>query len=263
VRRFAGDHAREVIVVAESGVAAPADRSSRLAGRRARRAAPRPAAPAAVPVTRVTVVDARPLLEPGSAWLARAAHEPAVVADAARTLVRLVAASRIAAACPFPDPDLAAALTTRVGYGSGAQVAAGEWESAVTLPAGGRSRGARRSAAAPEAERLAALLAGRDVALACEELTLRARADVDAGRWREAALQLEAALGAALTELSAWREQRDIAARLDELAGFVDPVARAAAAARAGTLEPAQTAALREGLARLEAALRARAVAAS
>jgi hypothetical protein len=70
-------------------------------------------------------------------------------------------------------------------------------------------------------------------------------------------------LAAALTELEAWREARDIAARLGELATLRDPVGGAAAAARSGTLEPGQTAALREALSRLEAALRARAVAAS
>jgi hypothetical protein len=51
--------------------------------------------------------------------------------------------------------------------------------------------------------------------------------------------------------------------RRDELAGYVDRVGAAAAAARAGRLEPGRTEALREALGRLEAALRARAVAAS
>ena len=55
---------------------------------------------------------------------------------------------------------------------------------------------------APQA-RLAALLGAREAALACEELTLRARADVDQGRPREAALQLLVALDAALAELAA------------------------------------------------------------
>jgi hypothetical protein len=203
-------------------------------------------------VTRVTVIEGEPLPHP-PAWLRDA--DPA---GALAVLLRVVAAYRVAAAdASIPDPDPSRALAARVGYGSGEQVADGDWEAARTLPPPRERRGL-----APY-ERLAALLTGRDVALACEELTLRARADVDAGRWREAALQLDAALAAALTELSAWREARDMAARLDELAGFVDRVGAAAASARAGTLEPGQTAALREGLARLEAALRARAVAAS
>ena len=53
-------------------------------------------------------------------------------------------------------------------------------------------------------ERLAAILGGRDVALACEELALRARLDADAGRWREAAFQLRVALEAAIAELGPW-----------------------------------------------------------
>ena len=53
---------------------------------------------------------------------------------------------------------------------------------------------------APE-ERFAALLGGREQALACEELVLRARADLDAGREREAALEARVALEALLAEL--------------------------------------------------------------
>jgi hypothetical protein len=255
VRRFAGDEAREVIVVTETGPPAPPGRLSR---RRPRRVGALPAAPEAVPVTRVTVVDARPVSD-GAAWLARAAGDPAVVADAAEALVRLVAAHRVASAVPLPDPDPSRALATRVGYGTGAQAADGEWESARETPPLA-VRGARRRTAPPESERLSALLAGRDAPLACEELTLRARTDLDHQRPREAALQLEASLAAALAELSGWRDQGDMARRLDELAGYVEPVAAAAAAAREGRLDPVGVETVVAALARLEAALRARAV---
>jgi hypothetical protein len=50
-------------------------------------------------------------------------------------------------------------------------------------------------------ERLAAVLSGSDRILACEELVLRARADLDAARPREAALQARIALEALLAEL--------------------------------------------------------------
>ena len=50
-------------------------------------------------------------------------------------------------------------------------------------------------------ERFAALLGGREAALACEELVLRARADADAGRDREAALQARIALESLLSEM--------------------------------------------------------------
>src|SRR6185437_12412381 len=60
VRRFAGDEAREVIVVTQTGAPAPAGRLAGRLGRRPRRVAP-PASVDAVPVTRVTVVGAKPL----------------------------------------------------------------------------------------------------------------------------------------------------------------------------------------------------------
>ena len=50
-------------------------------------------------------------------------------------------------------------------------------------------------------ERLAAILSGRDELLASEELVLRARADLEAHRPREAALQARIALEAVLAEL--------------------------------------------------------------
>ena len=86
-------------------------------------------------------------------------------------------------------------------------------------------------------ERLAALLGGRDVALACEELTLRARADLDAGRIREAALQLRVALEAAIAELEPWRDRGDMAQRLETLREHRGAVGSAANAALRGGLE--------------------------
>jgi hypothetical protein len=107
-------------------------------------------------------------------------------------------------------------------------------------------------------QRLAALLSGRDVALACEELALRARVDLDQGRGREAALQLSAALDAALAELEGWRGTEAVATRLDELHEHREPVDRAAGAALEGGLQPEHTEAVEAALGRLEATLRAR-----
>ena len=109
------------------------------------------------------------------------------------------------------------ALVTRVGYGTGEEVAEGRWTAARELPP--ERAGMRREAALRPQERFAALLAGRDVALAAELLALRARLDLDHGRAREAALQLDAALGAALGELEGWRELDGMPERLDELRG--------------------------------------------
>ena len=97
--------------------------------------------------------------------------------------------------------------------------------------------------------------------LACEELTLRARADLDRGRAREAALQLEAALGAALAELAGWVSHGDLEARLGELRGL-RRVGRRGRCRRAGRAawSPPQVESVSVALARLEAALRARAI---
>ena len=199
VRRFAGDEVREVIVV--SDVDAP-----RRRGRR------EPAG--IVPVTRVTVIDASPLEDDhAAAWLrgptcgtrrrSRAWWPP--TASPRETLPG--------------DADPTRALAVRVGYGSGDQVAEGEWTDVRELEVPERPEPRRRSKHRPM-ERLAALLAGRDAVLACEELTLRARADLDLGREREAALQLEAALGAALAELAGWVSHGDLTSRLEELHGY-------------------------------------------
>jgi len=255
VRRFAGDDVREIVVI--GGLEAP--RRRRRAQRRRAKAVPAPAE-RAVEVTRATVIDATPIYDrdAADAWLAGAAGERAeeIVADALAVLNRAVAGHRVAAADPLlPDADPERALVTRVGYGAGEQVAEGEWEQARELPP---ARGRRARALVPQ-QRLAALLGGRDVALACEELALRARADIDAGRQREAAMQLHLALEAAVAELESWRGRSDMGARIDELTGLRATAAEAANAAIQGGLEPEALAGVGSALERLEAALRARA----
>jgi hypothetical protein len=166
----------------------------------------------------------------------------------------------VASADPWvADADPAHALVCRVGYGTGEQVADGDWEAARELPL--PAPPSARSLILSPQERLAALLSGRDAALACEELTLRARGDLDHGRPREAALQLAIALDTGLAELEVWREQGDMARRLEELDGWRDAVARAARSALQGGLEPAQSEDVVTALGRLEAALRERQVA--
>jgi len=150
------------------------------------------------------------------------------------------------------------AIVARVGIGAGEQVADGRWARAFELPR--PTAPPRRSAALRPDERLAAMLSGRDAALACEELAIRARADVAAGRYREAALQLQVALAAALRELTPWGPRGDLAARIDELRALQPAADAAAAAALEGGLDDDATADVERVLARLEAALRARSV---
>jgi hypothetical protein len=256
VRRYAGDEAQQIVVI--SAIEAP--RRSRLATRRPRPAEP---GPAPVEVTRATVIAAGALEDEAraEAWL-RGATADATVADALAVLNRALHARRIAAADPYAGEVAPRhALVTRVGYGTGEEVAEGVWTAARELPPQA-PKAARESALRPQ-ERFAALLAARDVTLACELLALRARLDLDHGRDREAALQLEAALLAALSELEGWRELHGMPARLEELDALMDDVRAAADAARAGALDEAGRDAVAGALGRLEAALRARTARAS
>ena len=255
VRLFAGDDVREIVVI--GGYEAP--RRSLLPRRRRSRGAAAPE-PETVEVTRATVIDATPVYDrdAAAAWLDDAAGAGAadVVAKALAVLNRAVAGHRVAAADPLVgDADPARALVTRVGYGVGEQVAEGEWEAARVLPPPPAGRG---RALVPQ-QRLAALLSGRDVALACEELALRARGDLTAGREREAAMQTHLAIEAAVAELESWREHGDMHQRLTDLGERRAAVASAANAAIQGGLEPDTVGTVEAALGRLEAALRARA----
>ena len=177
------------------------------------------------------------------------------VGDALALLNRTIHGHRLAATDPYVSEVRAGqALATRIGYGSGEQVAEGDWEAARELPPPKPSR----SMLLQPQQRLAALLSGRDVALACEELALRARLDLDQGRGREAALQLAAALDAALAELEGWRGTEAVATRLDELHGTASRSTRRRSAALEGGLQAEHTEAVEAALGRLEATLRAR-----
>lgn len=127
----------------------------------------------------------------------------AIRGEGARLLNRALHAQAAAAADPLlaeASPERAVAV--RIGYGSGEEVAAGGFTAAREVnvaPTGSRRR--RREEELRPQERLAAVLGGRERIDACETLLLRARADLDAGRRREAALQLRIGLEAMLMEL--------------------------------------------------------------
>jgi len=255
--RDAGDEPpTHVLVLATLG--APERR--RLRDRRSRPVAPEPA-PTPVATARATVVDAAPVsVAEAERWLAQAGPE-----DAARALAqvaRAVRAHRLASGdAAVREPSLAQALAVRAGYGAGEQVAEGRWRAARDLPPARDGRRPRVAGLQPQ-ERLAALLGGHERPLACEELTLRARQDLDAGRLREAALQLRTALEAALAELTAESGgSTDMARRLAELSQLQPAVAALAGTALGGALPADAGETLGAALQRLEAALRARVVA--
>jgi hypothetical protein len=254
VRGHAGEPTH-VVVLATQG--APRRGPEARLRRRRRRPAPAQPPPAAVTTARATLVAARTFEDAAGAgrWLDRVDGE-AEVAAAITLLNRLLHLHRTATADPaVRQVARGQALVARVGVGAGEQVADGRWARAFELPA---PRAPRRTAAVRPDERLAALLAGRDVALACEELALRARADLGSGRHREAALQLSIALAAALRELAPWAPRSDLEARLAELRALQPAVDAAAAAALEGGLDDRAAADVEGALGRLEAALRAR-----
>jgi hypothetical protein len=219
-----------------------------------------------VPVTVATVIEAAAIDDEraAGAWLERAAGPDAhaTVAAALAVLQAAIHGHRIAAADPYVAevaPD--GALVTRIGWGTGEQLAEGRWSDARELPPADPKTRARREAPLRPQERLAALLGGRDAALACEELALRGRLDLDRGRDREAALQVHLALEAARTELAAWSDLAGMPDRLADLDGRREAIAQAANAALQGGLPPGTRDDVEEALGRVEAALRARSAA--
>jgi hypothetical protein len=199
------------------------------------------AAPESVPTSRATVVHPTRLGNP-AAWLDelradREALESELV-SAVAVLNRALFARRLATADPYlPEVSVDRALIARVGYGDGEEVADGRFAEALELPRPGALR-VKRSMEAPD-ERFAALLGAREEPLVAEELVLRARADLDAGRTREAALQARIALET-----------------LDGLDSVRPGVGAAANAALAGNLGASELEALTEAIQAMESALR-------
>ncbi len=239
--------------------------SGTAASRRPRRSRPRQAAPAAespeVPLTRLTVIPADPLEPDGAAQeLKRIAGDSEAaeerVADGLRAVNSVVRAHRVATRNPYGhEIGREAILVARVGYGTGDGLAEGRWEEAVEVPLPRRRR--HRAEALRPQERVAAVLAGREPIDACETLLLRARADLDQGRPREAALQLRAGLEALLAELpaSAGPDQaEDLAALRERLESTTD----AAGEALAGELETERATEVAETLGICERVLRRR-----
>jgi hypothetical protein len=125
-----------------------------------------------------------------------------LVDEGAALLNRALHAIAAASGDPYMHPrSPESAVAVRIGYGSGQQVADGEWTDARLVDVRGGTRG-RRSDDLRPLERLAAVLGGRERTDTSETLVLRARTDLVAGRIREAALQLRVGLEALLIELS-------------------------------------------------------------
>jgi hypothetical protein len=246
-----------VLVIATLG--APERR--RLSTRRAKADAQVEPEPTPVMTGRATVITVNePFPGPAEAanWLS-SAGENELEHDLA-VLNRALHSFRVVSADPYLAPvGRHHLLVARIGYGVGDEVADGLWTQALELIVPER-RQRRAKVLAPQA-RLAALLGGRDHPLACEELALRARLDLDQGRDREAALQVLVALDSAIAELANDATAPTLTERLEELREHRDPVAAAGQSALEGPLDEDDRAAAVTALERIEAALRARAVA--
>ena len=211
---------------------------------------------------RATVIDVgEPLAVEADArsWLRQAGE--ADLLEGIEVLNRALHAFRLVTADPYVYPvGRQHALVARVGFGVGEQVAEGLWADARELLPARRRRQPRAAVLQPQA-RLAGVLGGREQALACEELALRARLDLDQRRHREAALQVLVALDATLAELATDPTAAALADRLEELRGQRDAIAAAAQTALGAPLSAAEREAVTFTLSRIEAAFRARAVA--
>lgn len=194
------------MLVIETVAAPPAPRRRRKPKR-----AELDAEPARLALTRVTAVRAPEPFESSEEaerWLTETLDDEestaSAIAEALSLLNRALHAHAVAGADPLGRElrgEHAAAV--RIGHGSGKEVASGRFTAMheVDVRGSGRSRRRRREEELRPQERVAAVLGGRESLDACETLILRARGDLDAGRFREAALQLRVGLEALLIEL--------------------------------------------------------------
>jgi hypothetical protein len=257
--RASEDEGDETVVVVQTFGAAPAGRPGRR--RRRPRPADLPEPPTEVPVTRLTVIPAEEQSPEDSEReldsLARDAEAAeSAVLDGMRVANRLMRAHRVATQDPYGhEIARSAPVAVRVGFGTGGELADGRWTRALDIPAPERRR--RRTEALRPQERLAELLAGREAIDVCETLLLRARADLDQGRAREAGLQLASGMDALLAELpdrGGPGQEEDLASLRDRR----EPVRRASVEAVRGELTAEQIDQVAEALAICERILRRR-----
>lgn len=241
---------------------------------RRRRRRPREAesdgAPVQLPLTRATLVRAFAPFEAvaeAQRWLEEATTSDEAIdellAEAVAALNRALHAQAVASGDPSVQvltPERAAAA--RLGYGSGEEVADSRFSEAREIDPRGSGAPARqhRDRQLRPQERLAGVLGGREQLDACETLLLRARADLDAGRTREAALQLRVGLEALLVELKGALADPGHEEDMAEIEGGRHDVGNLANASLQGDLDEAQMTRVAEFLALCERVLRRRRV---
>jgi hypothetical protein len=215
---------------------------------------------AAAAVTIISVAEPLEDDRAASAWLKRAGEEELI--SALGVLDRAIHAFRqIVADAEVSAPGRRQLTGARLGYGDGDQLAGGRFHESRELPPPRGPRFQRRAKVLEPQARLAAALSGREPLLICAELALRASADMEAGRDREGALGAMIALDSAIAELSLDAQAEVLAGRVSELRSLRDGVVAAAQDALSSRPSPTQADDVAHALSRLEAALRARAVA--
>jgi hypothetical protein len=254
-----------VLVIETLGAPPPARRR-----RRKSKEAPADEAPAELPLTRITLVRAFEAFDDGQrarAWLdSTLADEDAldrVLSDAIGDLNRALHAQAISVGDPYPQAVTAnRATATRIGYGNGEELADSmfTFAQAVDPTRGPASRRRARTEELRPQQRLAAVLGGREQLDACETLLLRARADLNANRPREAALQLRIGLEALLAELDGALDDPGHSEDMAKLSARRESTAKLADSALNGDLSPEQLQLLSDLLATSERVLRRRRV---
>ncbi len=248
------DEGEELVLVLETLGSPPPPRRRRRRPRGVEASPP----PAALPLTRAMIVRAsEPFAEQATAnaWLEDAIGSDdsldELLGEGIDVLNRALHAQGVASG----DPRLQIlaqhhVVTARLGYGSGEEVAAGEFTEAREVDARtGVSRKQQRDEELRPQQRLAAVLGGRERFDACETLILRAQADLDAGRNREAALQLRVGLEALLAEFSNPPADPGHEEDMTALKGRRHEAGELANAALEGDLSPTQLQSLRALLA--------------
>jgi hypothetical protein len=263
-RYLARDDGEESVLVLQTLGASPPSARRR---RRPRQAEPN-ADPAPLPLARATAVRAFAPFETeedADRWLDEASEAEdtadVLVAAGIGLLNRALHAHAVAGADPHGHelaPERAVAV--RIGFGGGEEVADGRFTAAreVDVWASGASRRRRRQEGRRPQVRVAAVLGGRERLDACEILLLRARADLAAGRRREAALQLRVGLEALLAELQEAVSDPGHSEDMATLSGRRSEAGEAANKALAGELDPAQGQQVEELLETCERVLRRR-----
>ncbi|HVY78484.1 MAG TPA: hypothetical protein VG898_08270 [Solirubrobacterales bacterium] len=258
-----GDEGERVLVVETIGAPPPTGRR-----RRKPREAQADDTPTELPLARVTSVRASETLANEAAaerWLEHTSADEEEVdrllEEGIDDVNRALHAQAIASGDPHPQvttPTRAVAM--RVGFGSGEQLADGLYAAAHQVDPGRRpgSRRRQRDEEMRPQQRVAALLGGRERPDICEILLLRARADLDAGRDREAALQLRIGLEALLVELHDALSDPGHEEDMATLESRRHDVGELANAALRGDLDAAQLDLLRDAQAVCERVLRRR-----